>query len=109
MTDTGTLSVVAAGERETVVTRTFDAPRTKVFDAWTKPELLALWYGPRGWTLAVCEVDLKVGGAWNFVMRRANGTEFGMRGVYRAVNDSVVGSGAMLRPARSTVFATRSE
>jgi len=51
----------------------------------TDPEVLEHWYGPRGWSLAVCEVDLKVGGAFRFVVRRANGTEIGMRGVYREV------------------------
>jgi uncharacterized protein YndB with AHSA1/START domain len=81
----GSLTVVPVGERETVVTRAFAAPRTKIFDALTRPDQLARWYGPRGWSLAVCEVDLRQGGAWHFVMRRAGGTEFGMRGVYREV------------------------
>lgn len=74
MTDTGRLKVTTAGERETVITSSFDAPRGKVFDAWTKPELLSRWFGPKGWTLAACEVDLMVGGTWRFVVRRANGS-----------------------------------
>jgi uncharacterized protein YndB with AHSA1/START domain len=81
----GTVRVVTVGERETRVTCIFDAPRSLVFDAWTKPDLLGRWYGPRGWSLAVCEVDLKAGGTWHFVMRRGNGSEFGMRGVYREI------------------------
>ena len=50
--------------------RVFDAPRHLVFDAYTKPELLKRWFGPVGWSLVVCEVDLRVGGAYRFVMRR---------------------------------------
>jgi uncharacterized protein YndB with AHSA1/START domain len=68
-----------------VLTRVFDAARTRVFDAWTKAEVLTHWYGPRGWSLVVCQVDLRVGGAWHFVVRRANGTEIGMRGTYREI------------------------
>ncbi len=51
----------------------------------TKPELLKRWFGPRVWSLTVCEVDLKVGGAWRFVMRRSDGTEMAMRGVYSEI------------------------
>jgi uncharacterized protein YndB with AHSA1/START domain len=47
--------------------------------------LLTRWFGPRGWRLAVCEVDLKVGGAWRFVVRGPDGTDMGMRGVYREI------------------------
>lgn len=80
-----TLKVAPSGERETVVTRIFDAPRSRVFDAWTKPELLGRWFGPKGWSLVACEVDLTVGGAWRFVVRRANGSEIAMRGIYREI------------------------
>ena len=79
------MKVATRGEREIVITRDFDAARGRVFDAWTKPEVLQHWFGPKGWSLVVCEVDLKVGGAWHFVVRRANGTEIGMRGVYREI------------------------
>jgi uncharacterized protein YndB with AHSA1/START domain len=85
MKNTGTLKVTTPSEREIVLTRIFDAARNLVFDAWTKPELLRRWFGPRGWSLAVCEVDLKVGGTWRFVVRGPNGTEMGMRGVYREI------------------------
>jgi uncharacterized protein YndB with AHSA1/START domain len=64
----GTLQVTTPSEREIAMTRVFDAPRSLVFDAWTRPELLKRWLGVRGgWTFAVCEVDLKVGGAYRFV------------------------------------------
>jgi len=85
MKNTGTLEVTTPTEREIVLTRLFDAPRNLVFDAMTKPELLRRWFGPRGWSLVVCEVDLKVGGAWRFVLRGPDGTEMGMRGVYREI------------------------
>jgi len=83
MKNTGTLKVTLPSEREIVLTRVFDAPRQMIYDAWTKPELLKRWFGPRGWSLVVCEVDLKVGGKWRFVLRGPDGKEMGMRGVYR--------------------------
>ncbi len=85
MKNTGTLQVTTPTEREIVLIRVFDAPRRLVFDAFTKPELLKRWFGPRGWSMVVCEVDLKVGGAWRFVLRGPDGTEMGMRGVYREI------------------------
>jgi uncharacterized protein YndB with AHSA1/START domain len=85
MKNTGTLKVTTPTDREIVLTRVFDAPRGLVFDAFTKPELLKRWFGPRGWSLVVCEVDLKVGGAWRFVLRGPDGTKMGMRGVYREI------------------------
>ena len=85
MKNTGTLRVTTPSEREIVMTRIFDAPRHLVFDAFTKPELLKRWFGPKGWSLVVCEVDLRVGGSWRFVLRGPDGKEMGMRGVYREV------------------------
>lgn len=82
MKNTGTLKVTTPSDREIVMTRVFDAPRSMVFDAFSKPELLKRWFGPRGWTLVVCEVDLKVGGTFRFVLRGPDGKEMGMRGVY---------------------------
>ena len=85
MKNTGTLKVEARGEREIVMTRVFDAPRELVFDALTKPELLKRWFGPHGWTLTECEVDLRVGGAWRFLSTGPGGRTMGMRGVYREI------------------------
>src|SRR5260370_26293698 len=85
MKNTGTLQVTTPSEREVVMTRVFDAPRRLVFDALTKPELFKRWFGPRGWSLAVCEIDLKVGGAWRSVLRGPGGKELGMRGVYQEI------------------------
>jgi uncharacterized protein YndB with AHSA1/START domain len=56
-----------------------------VFDALTTPELLKRWYGPTGWTLILCEIDLKVGGNWHFVVERPDGKKIGQKGVYHEV------------------------
>lgn len=85
MKNTGTLKVVAQGDREVLMTRVFDAPRRLVFDALTKPELLKRWFGPHGWTLVECEIDLRVDGAWRFLSHGPNGRVMGMRGVYRKI------------------------
>lgn len=68
------------------MTREFDAPRQLVFDAFSKPELLRRWFGPRGWSLVECEVDLRVGGGFRFVLRSPDGKELGVRGVYREIS-----------------------
>ncbi len=86
MKDTGTLLITTPAEREIAMTRVFDAPRRLVFDAWTKPELLKRWLGVRGgWSMVVCEVDLKVGGVYRFVWRGPDGKDMGMGGVYREI------------------------
>jgi uncharacterized protein YndB with AHSA1/START domain len=73
-------------DREIVMTRVVDAPRRLVFEAWTNPERVPHWMlGPEGWTMPVCEIDLRPGGAWHFVWRRSDGSEMGMRGVYREI------------------------
>jgi uncharacterized protein YndB with AHSA1/START domain len=83
MKNTGTLKVTTPTDREIVLTRVFDAPRHLVWDAFSKPELLKRWFGPRGWSLVVCDVDLRVGGGFRFILRGPDGREMGMRGVYR--------------------------
>jgi uncharacterized protein YndB with AHSA1/START domain len=85
MKNIGTLKVTTPTDREIVLTRVFDAPRQMVYDAFTKPELLKRWFGPRGWSLIVCETDFRVGGSWRFVLRGPDGQEMGMRGVYREI------------------------
>jgi len=86
MTPTGTMQLSTPTDREIVVTRTFNAPRTLVFDAFTKPELLKRWlFGPGGWALEVCEVDLRVGGTYRYVWRNSKGVEMGMGGIHREV------------------------
>ena len=85
MKNTGTLQVTMPTDNEIVLTRVFDAPRHMVYDAFSKPELLKRWFGPRGWSLAVCEVDHRVGGGFRFVLEGPNGQRMGMRGVYREI------------------------
>src|ERR1700756_5188104 len=85
MKNIGTLKVTTPTDREVVMTRVFDAPRHLVFDAFCKPELLKRWFGPHGWSLVVCEVDLKVGGGFRFVLRGPDGRDMGMRGTYREI------------------------
>jgi uncharacterized protein YndB with AHSA1/START domain len=87
MKATSTLQVTTPSEREIAMTRVFQAPRTLVFDAHTKPELVKRWLlGPDGWSMPVCEIDLRVGGAYRYVWRREkDGSEMGMGGVYREI------------------------
>ncbi len=73
------------GERSIVITREFDAPRELVFKAWTEPKRMAQWFGPKGFTNPVCELDVRVGGAWHLVMRAPTGEEYPCGGVYREV------------------------
>jgi uncharacterized protein YndB with AHSA1/START domain len=96
MKNTGTLQVTTPTDNTIVMTRVFDAPRQLVWDAFTQPELLKKWFGPRGWSLSVCDVDLRVGGGFRFVMRGPDGHEMGMRGVYRELD----------RPGRSVHVET---
>ena len=69
-------------DREIVVTREFAAPRQRVFDAHTRPDLLRRWFGPHGWRLVVCEVDLRPGGTWRYVLRGPAGEEMALHGTY---------------------------
>ncbi len=87
MTNEGNLKVTPRGDREIVMTRAFDAPRTMVFDAYTKPELVRRWLlGPGGWSMPVCEIDLRVGGAYRYVWRNdSNGAEMALGGMYREI------------------------
>lgn len=80
-----TLTVTTPSDREIVMTRVFDAPRELVFEAVTKPEHLKEWWGPRGFTLPVCEIDFRPGGAYRFVSADAEGNEYAFRGEYREI------------------------
>jgi uncharacterized protein YndB with AHSA1/START domain len=80
-------SVSTPSDREIQVTRVFNAPRAVVFEAFTKPELVRQWLlGPPGWTMPVCEIDLRIGGAYRYLWRReTDGSEMGMGGVFREI------------------------
>ncbi|HEV7522194.1 MAG TPA: SRPBCC family protein [Candidatus Angelobacter sp.] len=81
------LQITTPTDREIAMTRVFNAPRRLVFDALTKPELVKRWLlGPPGWSMPVCEIDLRVGGKYRYVWRRdSDGTDMGMGGVYREI------------------------
>jgi uncharacterized protein YndB with AHSA1/START domain len=74
-----------AGERELVITRTFDAPRDLVFKAWTDPEHLQHWWGPKGFTFSVAKLDLRPGGMFHYSMKSPDGHEMWGRFVYREI------------------------
>jgi uncharacterized protein YndB with AHSA1/START domain len=86
MSNTGALKLETPGDREIVMTRVFDAPRHLVWEALTRPELLKRWFvGPPGWSLAVCEITLQVGGAYRYVWLGPNGSKMGMGGDYSEI------------------------
>jgi uncharacterized protein YndB with AHSA1/START domain len=74
-----------SGERELIITRVFDAPPGLVFKAWTEPERLARWSGPRGFTTVSSTMDLRPGGAYRACIRSPEGADHCMRGVYREI------------------------
>jgi uncharacterized protein YndB with AHSA1/START domain len=85
-TKTGVTSYTTPTDNELVVTRVVDAPRRLVFDAWTNPRHIPQWLlGPEGWTMPVCEIDLRAGGKWRYVWRKADGAEMAMAGAVREV------------------------
>src|SRR5580700_2538193 len=75
-------------EREVTITRLFDAPRELVFQAWTDPQHLAQWWGPKGFSNPICEADARPGGAWRIVMRGPDGAKYPCGGVYREIVES---------------------
>src|SRR5882672_240983 len=91
-------------ERELVITRVFDAPRSLVFEMWTDPKHVARWWGPRGFTNPVCELDVRPGGAIRIHMRGPDGTVHPMTGVYREIvapERIVFTSAALVKTIRS--------
>jgi len=85
-----------ASERELVLTRLINAPREKVYRAWTDPELLKQWFAPKPYTTPIVEIDVRVGGSGYFVMRGADGKDLPNRGVYLEVvpNEKLVSTDA---------------
>ncbi len=74
-----------AANRELVIVRVFDAPRALVWKAWTEPQRLKQWWGPRTFTTSVAKIDLRVGGAFLYCMRQADGKDIWGTGVYREI------------------------
>lgn len=85
MAEKGSSPAKDSSDRELVITRVFDAPRELIWDAWTDPKHVAQWFGPRGFTTPVCELDLRSGGAILIHMRGPDGTVHPMTGVYQEV------------------------
>jgi uncharacterized protein YndB with AHSA1/START domain len=84
--EVGTTTFTTPSDREIVMTRVVDAPRSLVWEAYTMPEHVTQWLlGPEGWTMPVCEIDLRPGGEWHYIWRKADGEELEMRGEYREV------------------------
>lgn len=78
-------SATKSAERETVITHIINAPRALVFKAWTDPKQMAQWWGPKGFTNPVCEMDVRPGGAHRIVMRGPDGTDYPIKGIYREI------------------------
>jgi uncharacterized protein YndB with AHSA1/START domain len=72
-------------DREIFITRTFNAPRELVWKMFTEPQHLMRWWGPKGFTTPVCEIDLRPGGIWHYVMRAPDGGEFSAQHVYHEI------------------------
>jgi uncharacterized protein YndB with AHSA1/START domain len=68
--------------REIVITRVFDAPREMVWEAWTDPKQVVQWWGPRGFTTTIQEMEVRPGGVWRQVMRGPDGTEYPNKSVF---------------------------
>ena len=82
---TNASNAAPAAQHELVLTRLIDAPREKLFRAWTEPELMKQWFCPRPWTTPVIETDVRPGGSSYILMRGPDGTEMPNRGVYLEV------------------------
>ena len=85
MANDGDPGVGSAQQRELVVARVFDAPRELVFRAWTEPERLKRWWGPKGFAMPFCEIDPRPGGVFLRCMRSPEGRDFWVTGVFREV------------------------
>ncbi|MFI8828072.1 SRPBCC domain-containing protein [Streptomyces sp. NPDC053431] len=72
-------------DRELVITRTFDAPVRRVWEAWTRPEHVRAWYGLASLTMSVCDIDLRPGGAWRWGQRTPEGQEIVFSGTYEEI------------------------
>jgi len=75
----------AVAERSIVITRVFDAPRELVFDMWTDPAHIVSWFGPRGFTTTIHEIDVRPGGTWRLTMRGPDGRDYKNRIIYQEV------------------------
>ena len=85
VTSSGTAKVTLPADEQILITREFDAPRHLVYRAWTTPELVRRWWNAKRGEVTSCEIDLRVGGTWRYVMVTDDGTEVGFHGEYREI------------------------
>jgi uncharacterized protein YndB with AHSA1/START domain len=92
VTDSRRATVTLPTDEQILIVRTFDAPKHLVFEAFTTPELVERWWHARRGRVTLCEIDLRVGGLWRYVMIAADGTEVGFHGEYREIvpNERIV-------------------
>ena len=83
---TKTHFIIEPGKQEIIMTRAFNAPRQRVFKAYTDPTLIPQWWGPRRYTTVVDGMEVKKGGVWRYVQRNAQGEEFAFNGVYHEIS-----------------------
>lgn len=82
---THTAKTTFPGDEQILITREFDAPPHLVYRAWTTPELVKRWWSGEQGEVTIAEIDLRVGGAWRYVLRTGEGVEVGFHGVYREI------------------------
>jgi uncharacterized protein YndB with AHSA1/START domain len=80
------VNIALPSDRELVMTRVFNAPARTLFEIWTKPEHVRKWYGVRSTVVTVCEIDLRVGGAWRWVTVKPGGMEIAFSGVFTEID-----------------------
>ena len=85
MTSSGTATVTLPTDEQILITREFDAPKHLVYRAWTTPELVKRWWSGLRGEMTIAEIDLRVGGAWRYVMIADGGMEVGFHGEYREI------------------------
>ena len=85
VTSSGTAKVTLPTDEQILITREFDAPRHLVYEAWTRPELVRQWWSANRGEVTTCEIDLRVGGSWRYVMVADGGFEVAFHGEYREI------------------------
>ena len=92
VTSSGTATVTLPTDEQILITRDFHAPKHLVYEAWTTPELVKRWWNARRGEVTICEIDLRVGGTWRYVMVADDGMEVGFHGEYREIvpNERIV-------------------
>ena len=92
MTNSGTAKVTLPTDQQILITREFDAPKHLVYKAWTTPELVKRWWSGRRGEMTIADIDLRVGGAWRYVMTAHGGFEVAFHGEYREIvpNERIV-------------------